>query len=63
MSSEIKEGLLAVADAIDGLARAVYQLGHNNASTPMGAIEVLSLAIGEGAKEIAASIEANAPEL
>jgi HAMP domain-containing protein len=37
-----ENGHHAIADAVRELARAIDRLGTNNASTPMGAIELLA---------------------
>jgi hypothetical protein len=52
----VADALFAVADGIDGLRRSVDRLGLGGAATPMGAIEVLSMAIDEGLKALAASV-------
>ncbi len=51
-----EDGLLAIAEAINGLARAIDRLGTNGAASPMGAIEVLSVEIKEGFSLLASAI-------
>jgi len=51
-----EEGLLAIAEAINNLARAIDRLGTNQAVTPMGAIEVLSMEIKDGFSLLASAI-------
>jgi hypothetical protein len=52
----IVDGLLAIAGAIDCLARAIDRLGTADAATPMGAIEILSMEIKEGFSSVASAI-------
>jgi hypothetical protein len=52
-SVNVVDGLLAIAGAIEGLSRALDRLGTNGASTPMGAIELLSLQIKEAGASVA----------
>ena len=52
----IVDGLLAIAGAIDSLARAIHKLGTADAATPMGAIEFLSLEIKDGFSSVASAI-------
>ncbi|OGQ00356.1 MAG: hypothetical protein A2Z40_05720 [Deltaproteobacteria bacterium RBG_19FT_COMBO_60_16] len=53
-----------VAEAIWGLTRAIDRLGNGNASTDLGAIEAMSMKIGEaierGLSEIADAIRSRA---
>ena len=51
-----KEGLLAIAEAINNLAKAVYRLGTDQAITPMGAIEVLSKEVKDGFSLLASAV-------
>ena len=44
------------AEAINRLARAVDRLGTADAATPMGAIEVLAVAVREGCAAIASAL-------
>ena len=46
----------SIAEAVLALAHAVNRLGTADAVTPMGGLEVLALAIKEGAEAIALSI-------
>jgi hypothetical protein len=55
--SEVASALIEVAEAIDGVARALRALGNGNASTPMGAIEALGAVIKESIGGLALSIE------
>jgi hypothetical protein len=48
--------LLYVAETIHELAISIKKLGLSDASTPMGAIEVLSSEIKEGAERLASSL-------
>ena len=52
--------LLQVADAIETLATHVKYLGTGNATTQMGALELLSMEIKNGAQEIANAIREHA---
>lgn len=51
-----KEGLLAIAEAINNLARAIDRLGTNQASTPMGAIEALAKEVQDGFSLLASAV-------
>jgi hypothetical protein len=44
----IAQGLFAIAAALDRVAEALQRLGLNDASTPMGAMELLSKAVVDG---------------
>jgi hypothetical protein len=54
--ANIVDGLYAIAGAISDLAHAIHRLGTNDAATPMGAIEVLSVEIKEGTSRVADAI-------
>jgi len=47
-AANVVDGLFAIARALERLADAVHRLGTNDASTNMGAIEVLSLEVKNG---------------
>jgi hypothetical protein len=53
---EDEDGLLAIAEAVNNLARAIDRLGNGNAATPMGAIENLAKEIKDGFETLASSI-------
>ena len=52
----IVDGLLAIAEAIGSLARAIDRLGPANAATPMGAIEILAMEVKEGFSSLASAV-------
>lgn len=52
----VADGLYAIASSLDNVARALRDLGTANASTPMGAIEILSMEIKEGFSGLASSV-------
>ena len=52
----IVDALLAIATSLNGVASALRKLGTADASTPKGAIEILSLEIKEGAGLVADAI-------
>lgn len=52
----ITDGLFAIAAALRDVAEALIRLGFNNACTPMGAIETLSLEVKNAGERIAESI-------
>ena len=56
MSYEDENNLHEVAVALNGVATAINKLGLADASTPMGAVELLSKEVNEGAESIASSI-------
>lgn len=59
---DVVEALLAIADSINNLARAVRDLGNGNASTDFGAIEYLGMTMQKGFEEVANSILAHGDE-
>ena len=52
----VADGLYAIASALDNVAHALKNLGIANASTPMGAIEILAFEIKEGLSGLGSSI-------
>lgn len=56
-SGNVADGLFAIAHSLDGVARAIRDLGNADAATPMGAIEALGLAMKNGLDSIAIAIE------
>ncbi len=58
MSYEDGNDLHEVAGALNGVAEAINKLGLANASTPMGAVELLSKEVHEGAASVADQLEA-----
>jgi hypothetical protein len=56
MSYDKENDLHEVAVALNGIATAINKLGLVDASTPMGAVELLSKEVNEGAESIASSI-------
>jgi hypothetical protein len=57
-----EKGILAIAEAINNLARAIDRLGTNQAATPMGAIEALALEVKEGFSLLASAISDLKPD-
>lgn len=57
--ANVVDGLFAIARNLDGLTRAIRDLGNADASTPMGAIEALGLVMKEGLDSVAAAIESH----
>ncbi len=53
---EIERGLYAVASALESIAGSINALGVRDASTPMGAIEVLSKELKDGSKLLAEAL-------
>lgn len=56
-TGNVADGLFAIAHSLDGVARAIRDLGNADATTPMGAIEALGLELKEGLGRVAAAIE------
>ena len=59
MPSEIEriiEAIEELSKSIKALSSSVDKLGFNNASTPMGAIEMLSIEVKEGLEGVSESI-------
>ncbi len=56
-SANVVDGLFAIAHALNKVAQALERLGTNDAATPMGAIEMLSLEIKNGFEKLAMSRE------
>ena len=53
----IVDALFSIAHSLDGVARAILDLGNADASTPMGAIEAFGLVMKHGLQQVAESIE------
>lgn len=51
--------LLSIAQSIDNVARALFELGLDDADTPMGAIEALSVSIKDGFESLANATRRN----
>jgi len=49
----VVDGLFAISDGLQSVARALVRLGHNDAATNMGALEALGAAVLDGAERIA----------
>lgn len=58
--ANVVDGLFAIARSLVGVAAAIDRLGTGSASTPMGAIEVLSKEVRDGCQALAQAVaEAN----
>ena len=51
-----ERGMLAVAKSLDGVAKALRDLGTGNASTQMGAIEFLATCVKDSGDAVSSSI-------
>ena len=56
-NANVVDGLFAIARSLSRVAKALERLGTNDASTPMGAIELLSLEVKNGFEKLANSQE------
>lgn len=56
-AANVVDGLYAISRSIRELASSLDRLGVNNADTPMGALELLSLEVRNGATAIVQAIE------
>jgi hypothetical protein len=54
--ANVVDGLFAIARAIEGLSRSMDRLGTKGATTPFGAIELLSSEIKDGFAKLAEAI-------
>jgi len=52
----VVDGLFAIAEALQTVARGLHRLGLAEASTPMGALEVLSLEVRDGFNNLCAAL-------
>jgi hypothetical protein len=50
------DALFAIADALNGVARQIRDLGNGDAATPMGAIEAFGMHIGEKIDALASAV-------
>ncbi len=57
----VVDGLFAIAASLAGVAQAIYKLGLADASTPMGAIESLSLEMRDGFSNLCAALMEREP--
>ena len=55
--ANVTDGLFAIAEALDRCADALIKLGMNDACTPFGAMENLSMEVKNGFQRLADSIE------
>jgi hypothetical protein len=55
--SESTAALLVLAEAVDGVSGSLGRLGNADASTPLGGLEGLGLALQEGANKMADSLQ------
>jgi hypothetical protein len=52
----VVDGLFAISDSLQSVARALVRLGHNDAATNMGAMEALGAAVLDGSERIALAL-------
>jgi replicative DNA helicase len=53
----VADGLLAIANSLNAVAKAIRELGLNNAGTPMGAIELLAKEVRDGFQSLSLNSE------
>lgn len=54
--ANVVDGLFAIARGLESVARAIHALGFNDAATPMGTMEGLSVQVKEGLDAIGTAI-------
>jgi hypothetical protein len=55
-AANVVDGLFAIARSLDRCAQAIHQLGVGNATTPMGAVELLAEEVRTGLGAVAAAL-------
>jgi hypothetical protein len=56
-AANVVDGLFAIARGLDRIATSIDNLGTGNASTPLGAIELLSKEVKDGFSSLSSAVE------